>query len=371
MNFGQIKDLAVETFSEWNEDKAPRLAAALSYYTVFSLAPLLVIVIAIAGIFLGQSDDQAQSQVIGQIATVVGQDAADAIGDLLQSANRPQLGSLAGILGLAALLFGAAGLFGQLQDALNTIWEVAPKPDRGIWGIIRDRFFSFTMVLGTGFLLLVSLIITTALSATLSFVAGDSFEQTVLGWIVNFVISALVTWLLFALIFKIIPDVEIAWRDVALGAGITTILFVIGRILLSLYLANSATTSAYGAAGSLVLLLIWVYYSAQILFMGAEFTQVYARRYGSRIRPSQNAVPLSEEARATQGMPRKENLQAAAAGRSEHAGAAPKSRTTPRPALGRPQSLGAAAGGTSRAGLAGLALLTGLFGIFASRRRRR
>lgn len=371
MNFGQIKDLAVETFNDWNEDKAPRLAAALSYYTVFSLAPLLVIVIAIAGIFFGQSDDQAQSQVIAQIATLVGQDTANAIGDLLQSASRPQLGSISGILGLIALLFGAAGLFGQLQDALNTIWEVAPKPNRGIWGVIRDRFFSFTMVLGTGFLLLVSLMLTAGLSAAGRYFVGDAYDQTLLWRVVNFAVSLLATWVLFALIFKIIPDVEIAWRDVALGAALTAVLFALGRWALGLYLANSATASAYGAAGSLVLLLVWVYYSAQILFMGAEFTQVYARRYGSKIVPSENAVPLSEEARATQGMPRQENLRAAAVGEAPHAGAQPADGQPADASAAPPRSIGSTAASTGRTGLASFAIFSGLLGAIAARRRRR
>lgn len=370
MNFGQIKDLAVETFKEWSEDKAERLAAALSYYTIFSLAPLLVIAIAIAGVFFGQSNDQAQTQIINQIALLVGEDTAGAIGELLQSASRPQLGSISGILGLIALLFGAAGLFGQLQGALNTIWEVEPKPDRGIWGVIRDRFFSFSMVLGTGFLLLVSLLLTTGLSAAGRYFVGEAFDQTALWRAVNFLISLLATWVLFALIFKIIPDVEITWHDVALGAAITALLFAIGRFALGLYLANSATASAYGAAGSLVLLLVWVYYSAQILFMGAEFTQVYARRYGSRITPSENAVPLSEEARATQGMPRKENLRAAAVGEASHAGPQPADGGADAPAI-RERSIGDTAASTGRTGLASFAIFSGLLGAIAARRRRR
>jgi len=388
MNFGQVKDLVVETFSEWSEDRAERLAAALSYYTIFSLAPLLVIAVAIAGAFFGQSSDQAQQAVLNQVAVVVGQDTADAMAELLQSANRPELGSIAGILGVVTLLMGAAGLFGQLQDALNTIWEVAPKPNRGIWGMIRSRFFSFSMVLGTGFLLLVSLVLSSFLSALGGYVVGDSFEQAIFWRIVNFVVSLLATWGLFTLIFKVIPDVKIAWSDVALGAAITAVLFSIGRFLLSLYLANASPANAFGAAGSLVLLLIWVYYSAQILFLGAEFTQVYARRYGSRIQPDDNAVPLTDAAQANQGMPSKEQLQAASSGRASSAAAASRhpgepekkpanssnaQRPAGRAAPARPsqESAGAVAGETSRAGLAGLALLSGIFSFFSSRRRKR
>jgi membrane protein len=246
--------------------------------------------------------------------------------------------------------------------------------------MIRDRFFSFTMVLGTGFLLLVSLLLTTTLSAVGRSFIGESFDQTVLWRIVNFVVSLLATWVLFTLIFKVIPDVKIAWRDVLLGAALTAALFAVGRWLLGLYLANASTTSAYGAAGSLVLLLIWVYYSAQILFLGAEFTQVYARRYGSRIEPSKNAVPVTEQARANQGMPRKEDVAAGKVPSPEQArevgGTAPRDDAPPstparqsRADAPAADTLGSAAAGRSRAAIAGLALLSGVLGIITGRRR--
>ncbi|NJN19054.1 MAG: YihY/virulence factor BrkB family protein [Oscillochloris sp.] len=365
MNIGQIKDLAVETFKEWSEDKAPRLAAALSYYTVFSLAPLLLIIIAVAGLFLGGDNQQVQNQVISQLATFVGQDAANSIADLLQAADRPQLGSISGLLGLVALLFGAGALFIHLQDSLNTIWEVAPKPNRGIWAAVRERFFSFAMVLGAGFLLLASLVLTTALDAFSQFFPGTAG----LWQGVNLVVSLLITWLLFALVFKVVPDVKITWRDVLLGAAITAVLFAVGRYLLSLYLANSSTASAYGAAGSLVLLLVWIYYSAQIIFLGAEFTQVYARRFGSQIMPDDNAMQLSEADRTEQGMPRKENLEAAA--RQREVGGSTAANTQQDNDNRDSTAVANTAGNLSRSTVARLAVFAGLLSFIESLRRKR
>ena len=311
LSFSQMKDLVVESFKDWNEDKAPRLAAALAYYTIFSLAPLLIIVIAIAGLAFGEQT--ARDEVITQIRSVMGDQGADTIAGLLEASDRRAAGTLAAIIGFATLLFGAAGVFGQLKGALNTIWEVAPKPDRGLWGLIRDNLLSFTMVLGVGFLLLVSLLISTAISAVGKYLAGDSFDQSWIWQIVNFIVQAAITFGLFALIFKELPDAEISWRDVIIGAAVTTLLFAIGRYLISLYLAHTATASTFGAAGSLVIILIWIYFSAQILFLGAEITQVYARHYGSHIRPTENAVPVTQEQRAEQGMPEPEVLAATAA----------------------------------------------------------
>lgn len=311
LSFSGMKDVVVESFKDWNEDKAPRLAAALAYYTIFSLAPLLIIVISIAGLVFGQ--DAARGEVMGTIRGVMGEDGAEMIGGLLEASNKPATGIIATVIGFATLLLGAAGVFGQLKDALNTIWEVAPKPNRGIWGLLRDNLLSFTMVLGVGFLLLVSLLISTAISAIGKYVAGDAFDQSIIWQIVNFVVQALVTFGLFALIFKELPDAEIAWRDVMFGAAITTVLFAIGRFLISFYLARTATGSTFGAAGSLVVVLVWIYLSAQILFFGAELTQVYARRYGSRIKPASNAVPATEEMRAEQGMPEPEVIAATTA----------------------------------------------------------
>jgi membrane protein len=214
---------------------------------------------------------------------------------------------------------GPAGLFGQLQDALNTIWEVQPKPGRGIWGILRERFLSLSMVLGVAFLLLISLVISAALASVVQLL-GD-WQTGLLGHIVNEVVSLVVITLLFSVIFKFLPDARIAWGDVWLGAAITALLFEVGKFLIGFYLGHSGVASAYGAAGSLAVLLVWLYYSGQIFLLGAEFTKVYANRFGSRIVPAPNAEPVTQEARAQQGMARTANGPADGAHQGRRAGA--------------------------------------------------
>lgn len=303
-----IIELLKETFQEWQEDKASRLAAALAYYTAFSIAPLLVIAIAIAAFVFGE--EAAKGQIATQLGALVGKEAAEAIQAMLVTSSRKSAeGTIATLISVALLFFGASNIFTQLQDSLNTIWEVAPKPGRGIKGVIKDRILSFGMVLGIGFLLLVSLILSTILAA----LSKDLGVGGMIGSILNFFLSFGVITLLFALMFKFLPDVKITWGDVGIGAVITALLFTIGKTLISLYLSNSSVGSTYGAAGSLVVLLLWVNFSAQILFFGAEFTQVYANKYGSLIVPTKNAVLLTEEARAKQGIPRTKDLEAAAA----------------------------------------------------------
>lgn len=298
-----LLEIFKQTFKEWNEDKAPRLAAALSYYTVFSLAPLLVLVIAITSFIIGNNVD-IRNEIMRHLHGLVGPQGAEIVSTLIERNSQPGSGILATIIGIVTLLLGATGVFGQLQDALNTIWEVKPKAGRGILGMLKDRFLSFTMVLGTSFLLLVSLVISTALAFLNQFFTDWLGGLGVLAQMINIIVSIGVVTVIFAMIFKFLPDVKIRWTDVWIGSLFTAVLFTIGRILLSIYLGNSATTSAYGAAGSLVVLLLWVYYSSQILFFGAEFTQVYARMYGSRILPTPNARALTETERAHQGMPR-------------------------------------------------------------------
>jgi membrane protein len=299
MRPSDIPALLKETASEWLEDKATRLAAALAYYTIFSMAPLLVIAIGVAALAFGH--DVAGKQVIGQVQSMMGAQAGKAVSDMVNSASKPGSGVVGTILGILMLLFGAAGLFGQLQDALNTIWEVQPKPGQGIWGFIRQRFLSFTMVLGAAFLLLVSLLISAALAAIVSLL-GD-WQAGLVGGLVNGVVSFVVITLLFAMIFKYLPDAKVAWGDVWLGAAITALLFEIGKFLIALYVGHSGIASAYGAAGSLAVILVWVYYSSAIFLFGAEFTKVYSDKYGSRIVPAENAEPVTEEARAQQGIP--------------------------------------------------------------------
>ncbi len=328
-----IFGLLRKTFAEWNEDKAPRLAAALAYYTAFSIAPLLIVAISIAGLAFGE--EAVQGQVRYQIDGLVGSQAAGAIQEMLVNFHRADSGIIASIIGIITLFLGAAGLFGQLQDALNTIWEVAPKPGAGILSMLRQRFISFTMVLGIGFLLLVSLVLSAAVTlignAIFRFIPQSEF----LLQLVNFLLSFGIITVLFALIYKILPDAKIAWRDVWLGAAVTSLLFAIGKLVIGLYLGNSAMGTAYGAAGSFVVLLVWIYYSAQILLFGAEFTQVYARMYGSKIEPSANAVLLTEDERIKQGMPRKEHVETLAGMRTDNPQArrimAEQQRLTPTP----------------------------------------
>jgi membrane protein len=286
---GKVWALLKETGEDFIDDNVTRLAGALAYFTLLSLAPLVVLAIAVAGLAVDQ--DALRGRLGAELGAVVGPSGEVAVRTIVENAKTPSEGVVSSILGIVVLLFGASGVFGELQAALNAIWEVAPKPGRGIWGTIRDRLFSFAMVMGVAFLLLVSLILSAALAA-----AGRFFERSLPGgeavWqLVNFVISFAVVSSLFAVTFKVVPDANVRWRDVWIGAVMTAFLFSVGKFLIGLYLGKSTVASSYGAAGSIVLLVIWVYYSSLILFLGAEFTQVYAKRFGSRIRPSENAVP--------------------------------------------------------------------------------
>lgn len=287
-------------FNEWNKDKVGRLAASLSYYTVFSLAPLLVIIVAFAGLFLGA--DVVQQQIVGQVSSLVGREGAALIDSLLTNARRLDTGLLTTAIAIGAIVLGATGVVGELKDALNTIWNVAPKPGNGLFRTFFERVLSLGMVLGLGFLLLVSLVA----SATLSVIGerlSSYFDQwVILAQLLDFAISFAGITLLFALLFKYLPDVRVAWRDVWVGAIVTAVLFTIGKFVLGLYLGNSNVATPFGAAGSLVILFVWIYYAAQILFLGAEITQVYANAYGSGIQPKADAIPLSDAAKVEQGV---------------------------------------------------------------------
>ncbi len=279
--------LLKEAFREWQQDKVSLLAAALAYYTIFSVTPLLVIAIAIAGAVFGE--DAAKGEIIQQINNLVGEQGAQVIEIGLANANQPQLGSMASLISLVILLVGASGVFAQLQEALNTVWDVKLKSGGSLWQFLRKRLLSFGMVLAIGFLLLVSLILSAILSGI------SNLEINLLpGWVslfrlLNLAISLGMISLLFALIYKYLPDVKIRWQDVWVGAIITALLFTFGKFLIGLYLGKGSLGSAYGAAGSLIIFLAWVFYSAQILLFGAEFTQVYARKYGRTIRPDKHA----------------------------------------------------------------------------------
>ena len=287
------------TFDDWYEDRAQRMGAALAYYTIFALTPGLVIVMALAGLLLGPG---AEGQIIGQIRELIGEQGAAAIEATIQSARKETLGPTGTALALIPLVFGLWGVFGELQDSLNTIWGVTPKPGRRVGDILRERFLSFAMVVGIGFLLLVSLVLSAWLAAISAYVGRMLPAQAEALEAVHFIISFFVITGSFGLIFKLLPDVKVAWRDVWLGAAVTSLFFTVGKLLIGLYLGRSAVASAYGAAGSLVVIVVWVYYSAQILLFGAEFTKVWTRRRGSGFVPEKTAMPVTREARAEQGM---------------------------------------------------------------------
>jgi membrane protein len=287
----RLGSLLRETYVQWDEDQAARQAASLALYTLLSVAPLLIVSIKVAGVVLG--DEAARGQVSQEIGKLVGPQAGAAIEAMVANAKEPGEGVLGSLIGVCVLLFGASGVFGELQASLNQMWEVKPKPNRGVMGFIKDRFFSFTMVMGVAFLLLVTLVVSAVLATVTEHFRG-LIPFPALWWVLNIAIGLAITTVLFALIYKVIPDVQIQWRDVWVGAFATAVLFSVGRVLLSWYVGRSATVSPFGAAGSLVALIVWVYYSAQILFFGAEFTQVFATRYGSHILPSANAVFIHE-----------------------------------------------------------------------------
>ena len=289
-------------YQGWKEDRASRLSAALAYYTIFSLAPLLVIVIAITGLIW--EADVVRTQLLNQIQGLVGAEGAAFVSDLISNTGSQTEDIVATIIGIITLLFGALGVFNELHNSLNIIWEVEEEKPKGflqtIKKVVIDRLLSFTMILGIGFLLLVSLVVSAGLSATQETIGNAVPLSEFLLQIVNTIISIAVITVLFALMYKFLPDAEIAWRDVWVGAFITSIFFSLGKTAIGLYLGNSAVASSFGAAGSLILLLVWIYYSAQILFFGAEFTQVYSNKYGSKIIPEGEEKTTQPQSKATQ-----------------------------------------------------------------------
>jgi membrane protein len=303
MNFKKIRAILKATFSEFGEDNVLRLSAALAYYAIFSIGPLLVIAVGLAGLAFGHQT--VHREIHQQLQSMVGANSANTV-DSMMAAQSHGTNLLMTVIGLVVLLSGAAGVFGALQDSLNTIWEVKSKSGIGIWGILRKRLVSFSMVLVIGFLLLVSLALTTFLNAVTGHLGNKLPMSEALAHVLNFAVSFGVISLLFAMIFKYLPDVHVSFRKVWVGAIGTALLFTIGKYLLALYLGRASTASSYGAAGSVVLLLMWVYYAAVILFLGAEFTQVYAKQTGVAPVPTQYAVPVTEEGRAQQGMSRHE-----------------------------------------------------------------
>jgi membrane protein len=273
--------LIKQTVAAWIDDYAPSMGAALSYYTVFSLAPMLLIVISVAGLVFGE--EAARGEIFGQLRGLMGVDAAKTIEDLLTSVSEPKEGVAATTIGIVLLLIGATSVFAELQDALDRIWR-APARDRsgGLIALVRARMLSFGMILGVAFLLIVSLVLSAVIAALGRWWSGAFGSWEVLAQTINVVLGFAVTTIGFAMIYKLMPRVKVQWRDVWLGATVTALLFTIGRVLIGVYIGKSGIASGFGAAASLVVVLIWVYYSAQVFLLGAEFTWIYARTFGSR-----------------------------------------------------------------------------------------
>jgi membrane protein len=313
MSGGQWAAVLKETATEWWNDKASRLGASLAYYTILSLAPLLVLVTPVVGWMFGR--DRARQQVIDQVAQLLGREAGVAVDALIgmSGLNRPS--PLATLLSVGVLLFAASGVFAELQDAMDTIWEVTPRPGNraALLSLLRQRFLSFAMVIGIGFLLLVSLVISATLSS-LRVYAEEHVRIAAGVWTAaHGIVSFGVITVLFALVFKVLPDVKIRLRDVWLGAALTSALFTAGRYLIGKYIGRAALWQSYGqGARSLVALLVWVYYSAQILYFGAEFTKTYTKRLGAGAALTEAAVPVTDEARAEQGITKPEVVEATA-----------------------------------------------------------
>ena len=276
----QLCDLVRQAVAAWVDDYAPSMGAALAYYTLFSIAPLLLIVISIAGLVFGA--DAARGQIFAELRELMGEEGAATVQSLLQSVNKPAQGLVATLIGSAVLLLGAMSVFGELQNSLDRIWRAPPRADAsGLWSLVRSRLLSFGMILGIGFLLIVSLVASAAVAALGKFSADFLGAWAVFAEVLNFALTFAFVTAMFAMIYKLMPRVRIGWADVWLGAAVTALLFAIGKSLIGLYLGRSSFASGFGAAGSLVVLLVWMYYSAQIFLLGAEFTWVYARRFGS------------------------------------------------------------------------------------------
>lgn len=273
--FGRQWQVCVAAANAWIDDYAPSMGAALSYYTLFSLAPLLVIVIAVAGLVFGQ--DAAQGAIIAQLGGIMGKEGATAVQGLLKAAREPATGIVASIIGGLLLLLGSTAIFAELQTDLDRIWQVpAREKPSGLWGWLRSRVLSFGLVLGLAFMLMISLVVSAALAASGEWMGGGSAAESILASVLNFVASLAIFTLLFAMIYKIMPSAKISWHDVWMGSAVTALLFNIGKALIALYLAKSSVASGFGAAGSIVILVAWFYYSAQIFLFGAEYTWVYA-----------------------------------------------------------------------------------------------
>jgi membrane protein len=308
--------MLAEIFSKWNEHKVIRMGAALAYYGIFAIAPVLMIAIAIAGLVYGRT--ATEGNIVRSISGVIGSSTALFVQELVESASKPRAGIIAAVVGVAGILLGSVGYFLQLKDALNTVWEVVPKPGYRPMDLLRKNALSFVMVLGLGFLLLASLLLTAGLGAADSLVGRFVPGSETLWQLVDLSLSFGLVTLLFACIFKILPDVHIPWSDVWPGAVLTALLFTMAQIALSVIIRHVNPGLAFGVAGGLVVILMWVNLASLILLFGAEFIRVYSMRFGSRVKPKAYAEALTKEAKAVQGIPAKD-LSTTIAG--DHTGA--------------------------------------------------
>jgi membrane protein len=290
-----IVDLLKQTANEWIEDKAPQLGAALAYYTVFSLAPMILVLLAVVGVLFRDDPAGAWSKITEQLSYFLDQSAVQVVQDIARNASAPAKSTWASAIGIGLALFGATGVFGQLQDALNTIWGVKPKPGAGIWGFVRSRFLSFAMLAGICFLLLVSLVIEALLKAFSHYVQAALPGGLTIAISVYLIFDFVVVVAVFGMIFKVLPNARTRWRDVWIGAALTAFFFLLGKWALGFYFSSGTAASAYGAASSLITMLLWIYYSSQILLFGAEFTQVYANRFGGRVEPDKYSVRIEQK----------------------------------------------------------------------------
>lgn len=292
-NLKTVGKILKDTFNGFLEDRALKLSAALSYYTIFSLAPLLLLLISLAGLFFGR--EAIQGHVFTEINGLIGNEAAAQIQDIIRNMELSGKTNLAIIIGGVTLIIGATSVFGEIQDSINLIWKVKAKPKRGWVKLLKDRLLSSSLIVGLGFLLIVSLLVNGALVALNDLLKGFFPDITVFVFhIINIAISFIVITILFGVIFKVLPDAKIAWKDVRMGAFFTACLFMLGRYLIGLYIETTSAGSAYGAAGSLIVILVWVYYTAAILYFGAEFTRVYAEHIGAKIEPADYAVYIEQ-----------------------------------------------------------------------------
>lgn len=293
ITFKGIWDVIKKTFTGFSDHKVTKLSGSLAYYTVFSMAPLLVVIISLCGIFLGQ--EAAQGEIYKQLAGFMGKQTALQLQEIVSKAAIGDKDKVAFIIGLVTLLVGATTVFADIQESINTIWGLKPKPKRGWLKMLQNRFLSFSVIVSLGFILLVSLGITTVLDGfSTRLQARYADVSVVLFYILNQLLTLVVITLIFAVIFRVLPDALIKWRDVLSGAVVTAVLFMLGKFAISIYIGQSDVGSTYGAAGSLVILLLWTYYSSIILYLGAEFTKAYAVAYGSEIRPAHYAVTTKE-----------------------------------------------------------------------------